>query len=170
MAEVELHPIEKTHLPLLQKWRNSADVMPYCRQYRPLTMEDMQIWHENLHKDRDFNLTNDFFLLVSDGHPIGVGGLTRIDWRNRKGEVSLYAAVKKDTENLLEKALCRIMEYAFATLNLHKVYFPVYSFNPYLKVYERCMTREYTAKSEYYWNGTYYDRVVLSKFSTSCHE
>ena len=105
------------------------------------------------------------FILTKEDIPQGVGGFTRIDWRNRKAELSFY--VEEFDKVFVKKALLVLLAYATKTLNLHKIYWPVYSFNPHLKVYEEVMKREYVAKKEYYWEGKYHDRVVLVSYGTT---
>jgi RimJ/RimL family protein N-acetyltransferase len=161
MVEITHRAIDRSDLCMLRVWRNSESVMPYCRQYRPLSIEDMERWYKTLSSDGDYNLVNDLFVIQAEERvDIGVGGLVRIDWRNRKAEVSLYVA--NGHQNYLAASLISVIQYSFETLNLHKIYFPVYSFNPYLEVYERHMKREYVAHEEYYWNGKYHDRIILS--------
>ena len=165
MAEVTFGTIEKPDLASIRMMRNDPSVMPYCRQYRPLTQQDMEKWYELFGKDKDYNLTNDLHTICSDGKIVGVCGLTRIDWRNRKGEVTFYVVDTKDRQEIISKALSMLMGYAFETLGLHKIYWPVYSFNPLLEVYEGHMGREYVAKKEYFWEGAYHDRVVLVAYN-----
>jgi len=165
MAGVNLRAIEKEDLPMIKRWRNSPNVMPYCRQYRPLSMKDMEVWYDGLSRDGSYNLTNDLFVIEYEGTSVGVGGLVRIDWRNRKGEVSFYIAdVEKCTEEIITECLLSILELGHKTFNLHKIYWPVYSFNPYLTIYEILMPVEYIAPNEYYWNGSYHDRLVLVSY------
>jgi len=162
MAEITLRPIEKSDLGMIQRWRNQSNVLPYCRQYRPLSIRDMEAWYDKLHIDKDYNLTNDFFI-IEYNKSIGVGGFTRIDWRNRKAELSFY--VSEFDEKIVGKALLHLVGYGFETLNLFKIYWPVYSFNPHIKVYEEYFNKEYTAKKEYYWEGKYHDRIVLVAYN-----
>ena len=165
MAEIKFRAIERDDLDLIKMWRNSPNVMPYCRQYRPLSNKDMSTWYESMNRESDYNLTNDMFMILDGEMPIGVCGLIRIDWRNRKAEVSFYIGTPQEaSESTIIKSLCKLMVYAFKTLGLHKVYFPVYSYNPYLTIYEKCMTRGYVAKGEYFYDGVYHDRIVLEGF------
>jgi len=161
---INLRAIEESDLKLLQIWRNSDKVMPWCRQYRELSKADMLKWYKQMSEDKHYNLVNDLFIIASEGEDIGVGGLVRIDWRNRKGEVSFYVA-KKVSEDILAQALLCVMGYAFKTLNLYKVYLPCYQGNPNIPIYERCMNREYVACKEYYLNGRYLDRIVLTAYN-----
>ncbi len=165
MSEIRLRAIEAPDLEILQQWRNSKNVMPNCRQYRPLSMKDMGNWYIKKESEQNYNLTNDLFIILLEDAPLGAGGYVRIDWRNRKAEVSFYVGeIEKCTEEIISKALLRIVEYADKTLNLHKIYFPVYETNPYLPIYEKILKREYVAKKEYFWEGKYLDRIVLVKY------
>ena len=165
MAEITLRAIEEHDLPLIQSWRNSNYVMPNCRQYRPLSYEDMLRWYKT-QRDDDYNLSQDLFIIVCDNKDIGVGGFTRIDWRNRKGEVSFYIGdISSMAEETVKLALSHIIQYGLATLCLRKIYFPCYEFNPYLPYYKEVMNEEYIAKSEYYQDGKFWDRIILSKFA-----
>ena len=163
MAGIKLRAIEKEDLIVLHLWRNSKNVMPYCRQYRPLSKQDMEIWYQKLTEDKDYNLTNDLFIINNGADVIGVGGLVRIDWRNRKAELSFY--VEKFDKKVVTEAILHLLEYAHKTLGIRKVYWPVYSFNPHLPVYEETMQREYVAKEEYYWEGKWHDRVILVSYA-----
>ena len=162
---IKLKPIEKKDLDKIQVWRNSNNVMPYCRQYRPLSKQDMSNWHDRLTNDKDYNLTNDLFIIEYNEEitkDIGVGGFVRIDWRNRKAELSFYVGESAYcNEVVFNLAIPALLEYGFKTLGLHKIYFPIYSFNPYLPIYKKILKEEYTAKEEYFWEGKYHDRVIL---------
>lgn len=165
MAEIVLRAIEKEDLALLQRWRNSEEVMPYCRQYRPLSVANMQAWYRLLNSDKQYNLINDLFMIIVDGVAIGVGGFVRIDWRNRKAELSFYVGENPSMyKNNLSEILVSFMDYGSKTLGLHKIYWPVYSFNPYLKIYEKLFKKEAVLKKEYYWNGKFHDRIIFTKY------
>lgn len=160
MAEITLRAIEKWDLPTIQRWRNSPQVLPYCRQYRPVSMVDMEQWYKKLTEDKDYNLVNDLFIIEYKGVSFGVGGFVRIDFRNRRGELSFYIGEEIGIVTI-KKALMAIIHYGTATLNLWKISFPCYSFNPKIPIYKEIMTEEYIAKNEYFWDGKYYDRIVL---------
>lgn len=163
---INLRAIEKSDLPLMKRWRNSDLVMPYCRQYRPLNEIDMLTWYERLTKDTQYNLINDLFIITDNDEPIGVGGYVRIDWRNRKAEVSFYVGeAYKYSEDIINQALLAIVDYGIKTLNLWKIYFPVYQGNPNLSMYKKILQEEYIAKQEYYWNGKYLDRIILVRYN-----
>ena len=167
MAEIGLRAIEKEDLEIIQAWRNSELVMPNCRQYRKLSMVDMVRWYDSLSRDGDYNLTNDMFMLHDRCGCIGVAGIVRIDWRNRKGEVSFYIGEPAEcNEETIVNGLNATLHFGLATLGLRKLYFPCYSYNQFLPIYEKVMDREYVAREEYYWEGKFYDRIVLVKYAS----
>ena len=161
---INFGPIDRDDLEEIRYMRCHPSVFPYCRQYNMLTMADMEKWYDRLNNDSDYNLTNDLHTIKYGDKIVGVCGLTRIDWRNRKGEVTFYVVDTENRAEIISKALSMLMGYAFETLNLHKIYWPVYSFNPNLQIYEEIMEREYVAKGEYFWEGKFHDRVVLVKY------
>ena len=103
-------------------------------------------------------------LCACNDKPIGVGGLVRVDWRNRKAEVSFYVA-EKCSDDDIKTALNMVLHYGFTTLQMWKIYFPVYAFNPRLGLYKEVMKHEYTAQKEYYYEGKHYDREVLVAYN-----
>ncbi len=157
MTKIRLLPIEPYNLTLLQQWRNSDEVMPNCRQHRPLTLYDMNEWY----KTGD---NKELFVMYLESTPIGVGGFVRIDWRNRKGEVSFYVA-EKVSDEIIKDALTSVLYFGMATLNLWKAYFPCYAFNKRLPLYREVMVQEYIAQKEYYWKGKHWDRHILVKYN-----
>lgn len=165
---MKLREINECNLGRIRNWRNSDTVMPYCRQYRPLTERDMLVWYNRLREDHDYNLTNDFFLMEKEHTLIGVCGMTRIDWRNSKAELSFYIGEPAwNTTDVVHEGIRAILRYAFDTLAIHKVYFPVYQHNPNLEMYKAIMRHEYTAKNEYYWDGKLQDRIVLVAYAST---
>jgi RimJ/RimL family protein N-acetyltransferase len=129
-------------------------------------MEDMECWFENLTREGDYNLCNDLLIIQHGSTPIGVGGFVRIDWRNRKAEVSFYVGEGyARTEEVISEALLAVVDYGSKTLNLRKMSFPVYQGNSHLPTYEKILQREYVAKAEYYWDGGYRDRIILVAYN-----
>jgi len=169
---IHLDTIKTEDLDILREWRNSENVRPYCRQYKLLTDADMLRWYNSFSSSDDmvmFGIKDLSTKALKDKELLsillGACGIIRIDWRNRKGEISFYIGSSSYcTEENIKEGLSLLKKYAFDILNLHKVYFPVYSFNPYLRLYEKVLRREYVAKSEYYWQGKHYDRVILTAY------
>lgn len=95
--------------------------------------------------------------------PIGVGGFTRVEWKNRKAEFSFYIGESehRNTETIKE-ALKLLLKKGFNEWNFNKVYWPVYEHDPNFYIYNQVFNLESVLKSEYYWSGKFQDRLYLS--------
>lgn len=86
-AKVKFRVIERDDLPRLRDWRNSPAIRRRIREFRLLSLVDQERWSESLHNDRH---TIMFDVLDEKDTLIGVAGLTYIDWKDRRAEVSIY--------------------------------------------------------------------------------
>lgn len=165
-----LREINRSDLKQLQEDRNSLLVMPYCREYRYLTEKDQEDWYEQYHKSRRKSDWDQELMVMApsiDSNLIyGVAGFTRIQWKNRKAEVSLYIANygSLPKEQVIEGAIEHLFYRAFDVFNFRKIYWPVYGHDPNLEWYKQFFTEEAVLKEEYYWHGKYYDRHYLVKY------
>jgi len=97
--------------------------------------------------------------------PIGVGGFTRIEWKNRKAEITFYIGdFEFNRSEVVKDTLRLIIESGFNQMNFHKLYFPVYSDNPNLKHYQDVMHEEAVMKEEY-WRDGWKDRHILVSYN-----
>ena len=86
-AKVKFRAIERDDLPRLRDWRNSPAIRRRTREIRLLSLVDQERWSESLRNDRH---TIMFDVLDEKDTLIGVAGLTYIDWKDRRAEVSIY--------------------------------------------------------------------------------
>lgn len=155
---ITCRPIERTDLPMLKRWRNSTDVMPYVREYRFLTDHDQERWYSSyLASRRTSDFDQELLILEWEGEAFGVGGFTRIEWKNRKAELSFYS-INRD---YIKEALTALIDKAFNEFGFHKIYWPVYSHDPNLETYSDIFHEEAVLCDEYYYNG-WQDRIYLS--------
>lgn len=176
---IVFRPIEKFDSDLLIAWRNSSFVMPYVREYRYLNDSDQEKWYQDYLTSRrksDFDqelLVIEHHLEKKSSYPssdrghqteIGVGGFTRIEWKNRKAEISFYIGLK-EFEFLIEPALKLLIEKGFKEFGFHKIYWPVYSHDPHLPIYKKIFDVEAVLKEEHWFEG-WKDRVYLSKLNS----
>ena len=158
-------PIEKYHLVLLKEWRNSDSVRPYVREYRLLNDSDQDAWYQYYLQSRlrsDWN--QEIYMIHEDTIPIGVGGFTRIEWRNRRSELTFYLGNPK-FEEYIEDCLINLVEKGFREFNFHKITWPVYGHDPRLELYKGILDVEAILKEEYFWDGKFQDRIYLSKLN-----
>jgi len=187
-VNISLRAIEQKDLSLMKQWRNSDVVRPYVREFRFLSDRDQDNWwveYSLSRRDSDWGSEimiiqkhlqpSDFTALVGESvtgnwevseqntMPIGVGGFTRIQWRNRRAELTFYVGeLEQRTADVIVGALYTILRKGFWELNLHKITWPVFGNDPNLPIYQKLIPAEAILKEEYFWGGRYYDRYYLS--------
>lgn len=160
--KVVLRAIEREDLPTLRDWRNDAEIRKRTREYRLLNMGNQERWFNSLHDDR-----NTIMFAVTDrrGKLIGVVGLTYIDWKNRRAEVSIYIGDKEaQGKGHGFDALVTLIRYGFHTTNLHKLYAEIFAFNePSIKLFEKASFKlDGTKREDHFENGRYWDTYIYS--------
>jgi len=160
LEKLSLKPIERAYLSLLRYWRNDPEIMIRTRQWRELEYNEHKWWFDNL--DPNKNLMR---LIHHDSEPIGVCGLTNIDWINRSAEVSIYigkkTARRKGVSTWCINELKRI---AFETMNLHRLYAEIYSFNTSsMCSFRKCgFVLDGVIIDTVFRNGSYHDSSIFS--------
>ena len=162
-----LFPLEKEHLPRLKEWRNAQ--MKVLRQYILLTDFHQAKWFAHLKKDKNQVL---FALMV--GKPpkldfIGYCGITNIDFKNRRGEISfLVNPVRAAKKGIYKRdflaALNMLCKYGFEELNLNKLFTETFDFRKdHLKILQEFgFRKEGKLKSHYFGGGKYFDSLIHS--------
>ena len=131
-------PIRREDMPLIKEWRNAQiDVL---RQARPLTDEDQRRYYEEAVLPT-FSQTEPRMLLFSyllDGRLIGYGGLTNLDWVNRRAEISFLLETSRTGErNRIQyeadfSAFLTLMKrIAFGELKLNRLFTETYDIRPW---------------------------------------
>lgn len=121
---INLRVIEKSDLNLIQGWRNCEDIQPFVREYRELSMTHINEWYDSIILNPKF-----IFFIIEDAKktPIGITGLTYIDWVNRHADLHLgiYEMKWGDVE-LGTVIIDTMLNHGFNTLGLNKIYAEVY--------------------------------------------
>lgn len=166
---IKLRPIEESDLRQLKEWRNTDSVRDFTREWRLLSDNDQEEWWNAYCKNRkNVDSGQELMIIMDDRNMVGVGGFVRIEWRNRRAEFSFYIGSDshRDEENI-KKAQKLLLKKAFNEMNLHKVYWPVYSHDPNSVIYSKYWDLEAILKEEYFWNGEWNDRIYLSNLKDS---
>jgi hypothetical protein len=170
MAEYKLKPIEKRHLEIIQKWRNSENTLPFVREYRHLSMEQIESWYTNMIPSDKFEM----FLMAANDKLVGVCGLTYINWQNRHADLhfAIYDSGSWIDQKYSEIFYPIITRYAFEELNLNKVYVEVYE-NDYKKIdffTDKGFKKDATLRQHYFHEGKYWDSYIFSKLKKPVKE
>src|SRR5262249_14381254 len=132
-----LRPIDKSDAPALVSWFNDAEVTRFLRWYRPMSLEQEEAFLDKLQTnemDRGLGIANS-----SDDRLIGTCGLHHVDARNRHAEFGISIGDKSQWgKGHGGEATRLIVDHAFATLNLNRVWLYVVDFNERaIKAYEK---------------------------------
>ena len=161
---ITLRQIEESDLEMMKNWRNSEHVRPYVREYRFLSYQDQLEWFDQYRKQRrSSDWDTELMMIILSRHPVGIGGFTRIEWRNRKAELSFYVGNMDyfGMEQIPDVLRC-ILDIGFKHYGFHKVTWPVYSHDPRMPIYQKVFETEAILKEEYFWDGRFHDRIYLS--------
>jgi RimJ/RimL family protein N-acetyltransferase len=169
--KIELRPIELTDLSLIQQWRNQKSIQPFVREYRELSNIHIDEWYRSI-------ITNDkfeFFIIENTDHtPIGVTGLTYIDWINRNADLHLAIYhTQKWIDNIYAPEVLNVMlTYAFNFLNLEKIYAEVYEIDSKKVNFfmSNGFNQDAILRNHYYYNGEYVNSFILSILKNEFYE
>ncbi|MFI0435415.1 MAG: GNAT family N-acetyltransferase [Parachlamydiaceae bacterium] len=165
----QLIPIRDQDIENIRTWRNAQ--MSVLRQQKTLTNEDQRRYFQTsvwptFEEESPSQL---LFSFLFQDQSIGYGGLTRLDWGNRRAEVSfLVDPSRAEIESIYTQdfkvfltILCKI---AFEQLDLHRLVSETYAFrSSTLKVLEEVgFKREGVLREHVYKNGRWCDAIVLA--------
>ena len=158
---IRLRAIEKKDLKQLRDWRNEPDIKKFMREYRDLSMQNQLQWLDSLARDKN---TIMFAIETKKRKLIGCTGLTYIDWKNRRGEVSIYIGNKKyRSKGYGTDTLKTLMKYGFKELNLHMLFGEIFEYNKAnIRLFEKCgfkkdgVLRDRLYRDGKYWNSIFY--------------
>ena len=127
---VNLRAIERKDLEQLQSWRNNSKFRQYFREYRELSFDNQIQWFEQY----VINDRNTLMFGIEDANTnklVGVNGLCYINWVNRTADLSLYIGwenvyIDEGKNGYARNSLKLLLDYAFLTLNLNKVWTEIY--------------------------------------------
>jgi len=160
---LKLRAIEKSDLKLIQTWRNDERLRRYFREYRDFSITQLENWYNNMIIDNRF----EFFIIENkENKPVGVAGITYIDWVNRHADVHFY--IGEDFKWIDDKhsyeAFNIILDYGFNTLNLNKLWAEIYEIDKLkLEFFQnKGFKIDANLRDHYYYKGKYYTSHILS--------
>jgi RimJ/RimL family protein N-acetyltransferase len=162
---VKLGPIKREYIDSFLRWFNDPEITQYLMAYLPMTRMAEEAWMENL-KDRDDTIRFSIVIPQEDGSEklIGNCGIHNINWKNRVAEVGIVIGEKEyQNKGFGTEAMELLLEYAFNTVNLHRIELFTYEYNPraiksYIKV---GFVEEGRRRQFMYFKGKYYDAIMM---------
>ncbi|MES2623288.1 MAG: GNAT family protein [Patescibacteria group bacterium] len=159
-----LRPLEKKDIPLLTKWINDPEVTKYLCAYLPMSIKDEEDWFENLSKRKQIDIV---LGIEVDGKLIGTMGVHGISWKDRAATTGAMIGEKEYWgQGYGTDAKMQLLNYAFNTLNLHRIASSVIEFNKRSLNYSlHCgYKKEGVRKKRFFINGKYHDEIILAVF------
>jgi diamine N-acetyltransferase len=157
-----LTPFEKEDAVLYRTWVNTPEIMQYLDRISPVTASDHEQWYSSLLNHPAVIL----FAIRYQQALIGCVWLYDIHYRHRKAEVRiLIGPHEAHNKKLGLDTLLTLSDFAFAQLNLHKLYAYVLENNPRaLKCFQNAGFREEgRLRAECYQNNHYLDVIRLGR-------
>lgn len=160
--KIKLKPIEADNLHVIQEWRNNKNFQPFLREYRELSSLNINNWF----KEITFNDKFEFFIIYDNlDKPLGVSGLTYINWVSRNADIHL-AIYEKDwiDDVYAPEVLNTMLDYGFNYLNLHKIYAEVYEIDFKKKTFflKSGFKKDGCLRDHYYYKGKYVNSHIFS--------
>lgn len=162
-AAVYLRPLERADAPTIVPWLNHPEVTRTLRIYRPLSLQAEEEFIDRNRQD-ETSVTLGIVVRETDRF-IGVVGLTDIDYKNQHASFGIVIGEPDEWGKGYGVEATRLMvDHAFTTLNLNRVWLHVYDFNErgrrsYLKVGFR---DEGVLRQEHYSQGRYWDTTIMA--------
>lgn len=151
----------------VREWRNDYAIWQWCRQNDLISDVDQNRWFERQSTDPTIKMYKITVGFKKDDKPhvvpVGVCGLTSIDYVNRRAEFSLYIAPQFQGNDFGDKALRCLLSHGFKNLGLHVIWGEVFAGNPALKLFENLgIKREGTRRDFYFRDGKFIDAHLIS--------
>lgn len=160
---IYLRPLEVEDAPVLQPWMNDHDVIRNLVLHKPTNLQAEEDFVRRAAK-RDEQIV--FGIAVRTGNRlIGTTGFHAIRWKDRSVGFGIEIGVKRLWGRGYGTEATRLMvEYAFQTLNMNRVWLKVYEDNDRARrAYERVGFRKEGLLREDIWReGRYWDSILMS--------
>lgn len=163
---IRLRAPERRDLPLFVGWLNNPEVRQGLAHYRPFSQVEEERWFENmLERPPD---EHPMVIEIPDDdawRPIGNCSYLNIDWRNRLAEVGIFIGdVTCWNQGYGSEAMGLLLQHAFNTLNLNRIFLRVYENNPRaIRCYEKAgFIQEGRLRQAEYRDGQFVDVLLMS--------
>lgn len=164
--KIYLTAVSKNSIQQLMNWRNSPELKKYFREYREISDEMQEAWFQNRVMNNDKQIDFEIHDIVSR-RLIGHCGLYYINWVNRTAELSIYIGdVNFRGGGYGKDALHILMNYAFKTINMNRVWCEVFSNNEAVHVYRKIGFKdEGILRDHHFDDGKFIDCHILGLLS-----
>lgn len=161
-TDVQLRAIEKTDMDFLHKLYNDPSIMQFWFEEAHYSMAKLE---ESFEKQEEADRSRGFILQKGE-EKLGFVALFHIEPVHRKAEFAIMMDPEQQGKGYAKTATTLAMDYAFRTLNLHKLYLIVDVENKKaVHIYEKMgYSHEATLTDEFFINGAYHSIAYMSLF------
>lgn len=161
-SHVYLRPYERGDAPHFVRYLNDPEVRRYTSRDWPLSLVEEEAYLEQAAASHDSVACS--VCLIDGDRLIGGAGFRFFNWPARHAGFGI-AIGEKDCWNkgLGTEATCLLLNHAFDTLNLNRVWLDVYEFNARaVRVYEKLgFQHEGRLRQDVYRDGQYWDTLRM---------
>jgi RimJ/RimL family protein N-acetyltransferase len=160
--KIYLRPLEKEDARVLAPWFNDQEVTRTLLIYRPVSLVFEESFIEKANQN-EAELVLGIAVKVTD-KLIGGTGFHHIDFQNRRASFGIAIGDKAEWGKGYGTEATRLMvNHAFATLNLNRVWLNVYEFNRRgIRAYERVgFKQEGILRQDCFREGRYWDSIIM---------
>lgn len=124
---IVLRPIEEGDYPLIVQWGRDPELERLLEGDYPQSLAECPAWHQNIISSRHRQLLG---IQLSEGPLIGDVELDHIAWRSGDAELRIRIGRRDHWDRGYgTEAVTLMLQHAFLSLNLKRVYLRVFSFN-----------------------------------------
>ncbi|MFN2121337.1 MAG: GNAT family N-acetyltransferase [Anaerolineales bacterium] len=162
---IRLRAIERSDLPRYLEWLNDPEVTEGLWHYLPLSMDDEAAWFEKM-RQQDAE-QRPLAIEIRENQAwrlVGNVGLLDLRWANRSAELGIFIGDKSVWDKGYgTEAVELMLQHAFDTLNLHRVFLRVFATNKRAqRSYEKAgFVSEGTLRQAVFRHGLYVDMHIM---------
>lgn len=158
-----LRAIERSDLPLLQRWANDPEVQYWLGGWHfPSSMDQTERWLDRIQAD---NLNQRFAIQTEDHGLIGTANLVDINWKDRNAfHGMLLGNMDIRGKGYGVDTVMAMMRFAFEELHLERLDGSIIEYNvASIRLYcEKCGWEAEGRKKNWYWRkNRYWDKLVV---------
>lgn len=157
-----LRPIQMRDLERFYRWFNDPKLRMFLLLPFPTTRTGEKEFIRRVTNLKDAVVLS--MIVKKGGRLIGSASLFKIDNVSRKAELGIAIAdLEMTSRGYGPEAMALMLDYAFRTLNLHRVWLSVHAFNERAKKAYRSLgfVEEGRLRESYFWDGRYHDDILM---------
>jgi RimJ/RimL family protein N-acetyltransferase len=162
-TKIYLRPLEREDAKQCVSWFNHPEITRTLLTYRPINLRaEEEFLDKALQSEHDLVLG---IVVQGTDRLIGGTGLHQMDFKNRQAGFGITIGEKVEWgKGYGTEATDLMVQHAFETLNLNRVWLRVYEYNPRgIRVYEKVgFQKEGVLRQESYREGCYWDTIVMA--------